>query len=326
VNDTSNPEDGPRRRREAVEAVLRQHAGPRARVVDDQGCEVAEAGSRGTFRVQLFTGPGLRPVAVATQVMGEGLSLVNGAERFAAAVWRRHLPEEPEPPLWVERQLPPGDEPAAGGAGGGRFSLVRFELGGRFGLCRPSWLGLTGPELARLVGGPVDLSRGEGYRPWPVEPEPQLRFRTAWVVALPRPEPFRESACMSAGVRWWRRLGRQVVGRRRRRDCCWYHGGNWHRVSRLAARLVRQARQEGAVGNDVADRARAAAAAAGVAGWEAEALDSLLMPYDGLILERDDDLRRVYVNGQHRAQALLDAGVHRTVRQEFRQVNRPGSR
>jgi hypothetical protein len=37
-------------------------------------------GHEANFRLQLFTGPGTRPVAVATQTTGEGMCLANAAE------------------------------------------------------------------------------------------------------------------------------------------------------------------------------------------------------------------------------------------------------
>jgi hypothetical protein len=43
------------------------------------------------LRVQLFTAPGHRPVAVVTQRAEEGPSLTNWAERYAAAVWQVEL-------------------------------------------------------------------------------------------------------------------------------------------------------------------------------------------------------------------------------------------
>jgi hypothetical protein len=60
----------------------------------------------------------------------------------------------------------------------------------------------------------------------------------------------------------------------------------------------------------------ARAEAEGVAGWELEALDSLVDPTVGIFVERDG-ARLVYVNGQHRAQAMLDAGVRRTLTVEY---------
>jgi hypothetical protein len=47
-------------------------------------------------------------------------------------------------------------------------------------------------------------------------------------------------------------------------------------------------------------------------GWEYEALLILGSSGDAIQLERDG-LDRWYINGQHRVQAMLDAGVHRTI-------------
>ena len=49
-----------------------------------------------TFRLQLFTANGHRPVALATQTADEGTSLTNAAERCAARVWELHTPEVAE--------------------------------------------------------------------------------------------------------------------------------------------------------------------------------------------------------------------------------------
>ena len=42
---------------------------------------------------------------------------------------------------------------------------------------------------------------------------------------------------------WWRCLARQVIPRRRTRDCCYYHRVNWRQVSAAAIRVTRQARR-----------------------------------------------------------------------------------
>ncbi|MFG2359705.1 hypothetical protein [Streptomyces sp. NPDC048521] len=68
-------------------------ATPRELSVDDP--MFTAPGLPGTFRLQLFTADGARPVAVATQVAGaEGMSLTNGVEKFAGAVWKRHCPDQ----------------------------------------------------------------------------------------------------------------------------------------------------------------------------------------------------------------------------------------
>jgi hypothetical protein len=59
------------------------------------------------FRLQLFTAPGTRPVAVVIQRHGEGASMFNAAERYAEAVWQRHCPDEDAPPVWIQRFIFP---------------------------------------------------------------------------------------------------------------------------------------------------------------------------------------------------------------------------
>ena len=117
---------------------------------------------------------------------------------------------------------------------------------------------------------------------------------------------------MTARISWWRRLARQMAPRRGARDYCWYHSGDWHRVSALAIQLAREAQRAGTAFEDVPGYAREHADRLDLIQWERESLDSLLYdtvrPYRPL---RDRTLG--YNNGQHRAQAMLDAGVRRTL-------------
>lgn len=86
--------DEARENRRRVDTLIAEQSGPRTRVVDEHNFTVPGHVVPGTFRVQVFTGENLRPVAVATQnVRGEGASLINRAEVYAAAVWRTFLPE-----------------------------------------------------------------------------------------------------------------------------------------------------------------------------------------------------------------------------------------
>jgi hypothetical protein len=66
------PEDG--NLPPAVRDLLAAHAAARERTADDHMFTVSSwNGARmGTFRLQLFTAPGTRPVAVATQGPAEG--------------------------------------------------------------------------------------------------------------------------------------------------------------------------------------------------------------------------------------------------------------
>jgi hypothetical protein len=119
---------------------------------------------------------------------------------------------------------------------------------------------------------------------------------------------------MPSGISWPARLLRQLVRRTGTRECCEYHSVNWHRVSRAAIRIARRAARRGARGDELAGQARALAESAkDLTRQERAAAATLLCPAEGIQLYRSGGWRMAYVNGQHRSQALLDAGVRRTV-------------
>ncbi|MDP9850433.1 hypothetical protein [Streptosporangium lutulentum] len=289
----------------ALRAALAQ-AGARSRTVDEHMFAVPRPGGQlATFRLQLYTGSGLRPVAVVTQNMREGASLGNAAEEYASAVWQRHLPAEQQPPLWIQRQL------LTSGRFDG-FTLVTFTPGEDYQLSSPRWCAISAAELTHLVGEPVDAERGAGYRPRPPEAVEQPRYAAAWVLALPAPEPFRDDGCLSGGLSPWRRIGAQLLSTRQGRDCCWYHHGDWHRVCSTALQLAGRAQRAGVPVDDIAEQVLARTEVAQMTGWEQEALESLLCI--GTAIQLHGRLgRREYTNGQHRSQALMQNGVRRTL-------------
>lgn len=259
-----------------------------------------------TFRLQLYTAPGARPVAVVVRTTGEGMSLPNGRERYLSEIWRRHCPDQPEPPLWVQRQLLPGWDD---------LTLMDCRPGAEpFTVATDHARGyvLTLQDLHALVGTAVDPERGSGFVPRPPEPVEQIRFTVVWVGLLPRPEPFRMPDCMPTGISPSRRVARQLVPRRLVGACCWYHRGNWHAVSRTAITLLRLANRDGVDHQELRGYFAEQARRLELTGWEYEALLTLGCSGDAIQLQRDG-LRREYVNGQHRAHAMLDAGVHRTI-------------
>ncbi|MCX4783881.1 MULTISPECIES: hypothetical protein [unclassified Streptomyces] len=259
----------------------------------------------GTFRLQLFTAPGTRPVAVATQIaLAEGMGLMNGAERFAGAVWERHCPDQDLPPVWVERQIwPEGSRQQT------RFRRVVFAGADRYRPHGPRWSVITEEELQDLLGATVATDRGADYVPRPAEPGPRLVFAEFAVAHLARPRPFREPACMPVGVPAWRRWARQILPRRTARTCCWYHGGDWHTVNAMAREVLQRARALSVEADDMEEFAVAHATTAGATRWETEALATLFNTADAIQPSSDTG----YINGQHRAQAMLEAGVRRTV-------------
>jgi hypothetical protein len=64
---------------------------------------------------------------------------------------------------------------------------------------------------------------------------------------------------------------------------------------------------------DISDFVGDAAQGEGLSSWELNALDTLISPGDGIQLTLLAGHRRTYINGQHKSQALLDAGVRRTI-------------
>jgi hypothetical protein len=295
-------------RKRRMDALIREQSGPRERVVDEHNFTVPGPAT-GTFRVQIFTGARLRPVAVVTQTGTEGPSLINDGEAYASAVWRTFLPGEHEPPIWIQRQLFDSMEWFD-------YQLRGFERCGQdYKVASTYGANLTFAQAEGLVGCPIDPTRGETFVPLP-EPAPTLvlRYRVAFVLTLPKTTPFRQAeACMADRGLWRRRLLRQLAPRSTQADCCWYHGGDWHVVSRLAVRLLGEARRAAVEDRDIGDWAMDNPAVLGLSDWQTEALASLLAP--GIAIDVD---RRGYVNGNHRVRAMLDAGVRRTVVTSYR--------
>jgi hypothetical protein len=307
VADGNDSWRGSDRRADVIQGFLAEAAAPREWVLDEHMFAVGEGGWRSaTFRLQLFNATGTRPVAVVIQRYGEGPSVFNAAERYAEAVWQRHFPDHDVPPIWIHRFIfySVDDDP---------FRVVTFPVSGQYRLEAPvGQTPITELELAALVGTPVDAERGSGFRPRPPAPEQRPVYLVSWVVCLPRPAPFRLPRCMPAGASLWRRLSRQVLPRRRRTTCCWMHKGNWQRVSSTAIRFVRIAQRQGVTGYDIRSHVLSQARTARMTEWELDALNTLIDPNDGIQIE-DSDGSRFYINGQHRAEAMLDQGVRRTV-------------
>jgi hypothetical protein len=89
-------------------AMLAELSSPRQLTSDEHMFRLpAGARWRVTFRLQLFTTSGARPVAVATQTTGagDGASLTNAAEHCAAEVWRRHFADDPQPPVRIQHMI-----------------------------------------------------------------------------------------------------------------------------------------------------------------------------------------------------------------------------
>ena len=197
------PTDNP-----ATSPLVAMYGGVRRRVVDDHmfTMDSPYGGGRMTARAQVFTGPGLRPVVVMTQSSrDEGPSMINGAERYAEESWRRFAPGHRKPPLWVSNYLmefPMEDEDGEIIEGEcsepqeAHLQILNFQVVGKYTLSRPAWYNLKESDLAELVGQPVDLTRGSGFKPPPPIPDPVVRHEVRWLLRLPKTKPFKADACM----------------------------------------------------------------------------------------------------------------------------------
>jgi hypothetical protein len=276
------------------------------------------SGRRMTFRLQLFTGPYLKPVAIATQVRGEGLSLVNGAEAVASAVWEQLTPHDPEPPLLVIVLLDDQyHDVRTAHRSLDRPLFLSFSTADAYAVTGPDWLPLHPSKVDALVGVHVDLGRGHDYQPTVREVGPQLvqKMAVQKLAGMPPANPFREDCLAQSAQRL-----RAAPTRHRLRlhpwartphpappPCtCWYHEGDWRVVSATAITLLEQEHQRGTGEDDLVNHVLREARALALTTWQKDALASLFLAP----LDADND---GWVNGQHRYQAMVDAGVQATV-------------
>ncbi|MFF8952334.1 hypothetical protein ACF09I_26530 [Streptomyces sp. NPDC014940] len=284
-----------------VTRLLAIHCAPRLRTVDNHMfCGSERFPAPGTFRLQLFTAVGVRPVALAVQTMENGPSLINGAEEYASAVWRCHRPDDVEPPLWIQRQLDDLDDETT------PFQLVTFEVADDHRLTEPRWHGLTNVQVEQLLGQKPDGGRGDGYQPPTADPEELPVYEVTPLAALPQPRPFRQPSCMP-GARSWHRLLFWRTHPARPAPCCWYHQQDWTRLSDVAIALVEDARRDGVTGHDIAPYVLGKAKATGLSTGDINALYTLFSPALGICATSG------FTNGQHRVQAMRDQGVNSTV-------------
>jgi hypothetical protein len=143
--------------------------------------------------------------------------------------------------------------------------------------------------------------------------EPRAGYRVIWVARLPRIDlPLEKPECMVPGISWPQRVIRQVRPQRQARDCCLPHATDWHLASKAAIRIARQACRGNPDEEELIDRLYELTEASGLPERERGAVWSLLWPGCGIFIDRHAG-KRGYFDGRHRARAIMDAGVRRTV-------------
>jgi hypothetical protein len=277
--------------------------------------------SAASCRVQIFEADDLDPVFVVVQSVGEGGSLINRSESLVAAIWDAYTPAASTPPTVVGLLLSE-DLSALPGDGNRPLFLIRSEVAAadlhyQHGLHTKVWARMSPEELSQVVGCDVDLTRGPGYTYTPPTPLPccgalpdevDLWFAVANPLRFPRTRPFRTDGCMpEVGPGLFTRLRRRVTPNTAARSCCWYHGGDWRVVCAAAVAVLTRIRRDGCTHPlRVLDRAATAPERELLDDWQRQAYDSLF--HDPMIFGAQQ-----WTNGQHRGQAILDAGVTRTI-------------
>ena len=296
------------RSNDQIRELLRGHAGRRSRTVDEHMFAVGDS----TFRLQMFSAPGLRPVAVATQTLHEGTSLVNGAEKFVGAVWRQHCPDEEQPPIFIARLLLEYDD--------SHFKLHRFVSTRPYSVRSPLWgPRLREAEMSALVGGPVDPTRGAGYIERERPSRYDWRFTVVALADLPRPRLHGEPPCMpSTAVP----AGSPAPRLLKQPGCCWYHAGDWTDASEAAIDALTRATSmppatDAGEAQRMVDILEQVGSQRALDDWAGAAAASLFL--DPIVPSETNDWG--FSNGRHRIQAMLDARVRRTVIGYFRKVD-----
>lgn len=255
------------------------------RVLDDHDFTIEIPRTHGphSCRLQVFTAPGTRPVIVATQddLAPVGKSVTNAAEAFAQEAWRRHLPGQREAPRWIEHYV------------SGYWLEVTFDVDADGRLSSPSWAGTSHEAVNALVGQVVEADRGERFVPPEPEPARPAAFYLLPVTALPKTVPFRTDGCMPAPRRPYVEA-----------SCCDYHAGDWRTVMDVIGHVVEGREQLELSPEDRVAYRDAVLAATPDGTWLQAAAESLWS--DPICLNGAG-----WVNGQHRAQAAIDAGARR---------------
>jgi len=142
--------------------------------------------------------------------------------------------------------------------------------------------------------------------------------KVAWVVRLPPIDPpFAEDqrwrdGCMMPPITWRQRVLRQVFPRRSVRDCCYYHGQDFHAIAAAVNAVYQQLRSSGLDGDDADELTFRLLAERRLSEDEHSTAVLMLAEDCGIQISRSPGERRwTYDEGRHRARALMDAGVHR---------------
>lgn len=133
---------------------------------------------------------------------------------------------------------------------------------------------------------------------------------------LPYPDDLEHPYCVARGIGPFARLAKRLLPpTSRQRYCCWYHRGPWAEASETAIGIVEAETATGRLGDELVDAVTKRADRIEPT-WQREAVLSLVDGGEPINIGSVDDWQdgdREYVGGRHRAMAMIQQGVRRTV-------------
>jgi hypothetical protein len=132
---------------------------------------------------------------------------------------------------------------------------------------------------------------------------------------LPYPSGLEAPACMLRGIGPTERLVRRLLPPGRPTLCCWYHDGSWTEASETAIGIVEAATAQDLEGEALVDAATERAGRI-ESRWLRQAVSSLVDGGEPLHFEGSTDWTgddRLWIGGRHRAMAMIQQNVRRTV-------------
>ncbi|PRY53532.1 hypothetical protein [Glycomyces artemisiae] len=137
-----------------------------------------------------------------------------------------------------------------------------------------------------------------------------------WRLPYPDPAELEHPPCIRRGIGPFARSVRRLLPKAPTL-CCWFHDGSWAQVSEAAIGLVEAKAAEGLVGDELVDAVTATVQEIEPpTKWFGEAVMSLIdggEPINYGSVADWKDGKPFYIGGRHRAMAMMQQGVHRTV-------------
>lgn len=142
---------------------------------------------------------------------------------------------------------------------------------------------------------------------------------------LPYPSEVEGPECMLRGIGPTERLVRRWLPPTGPKFCCWFHDGSWTEASETAIGIIEAETAKGRRGEELVDAATKRADRI-EARWLRQAVSSLVDGGEPIHFEGESHWsgdRRFWIGGRHRAMAMIQQNVRRTVTMRLELLDGP---